>query len=292
MGIFFIIKMLHKNILVNSLKESFKSIWKNKLLFTFLFILQVIFFVTISFLTLEYTTKILGGAIAISDYLSQQKLDDVSVADNILQKKSILGDDPLSISRNFSDMVKNFRIYLIYLFILLVAFLSLVWSLTCNFIYEKKNSSFHAMTKNFFKGAVVLMFYLGIIFLFLLLVFNVSLTGIAIEGINLFTKYTPLLIFSIILVYFMFISLSLVHKVELKNIVRETLRIGIKKIHYILLVYFINVLLISMPIISLIYFFEKNSFGNSPAILASFIIFIFSFIFGRIFMVKVVEKLV
>jgi hypothetical protein len=112
-------------------------------------------------------------------------------------------------------------------------------------------------------------------------------TQLAAESTKLLTKYVPFLIFSIILTYFMFVSLSLIKKTDLKNIVQKTLIVGIKKAHYILAVYFVNVFIFSISIFLLYYFIEKNLF----VLLLSLILMIFSFVFGRIFMVKVIEKL-
>lgn len=293
-----------KNIILNSLKESFSLIWKNKSLFALLFALQITFFAIFFSISLTYQTRILESAKAITnytDYLSQQKLDDVSVASSILQQKNILGDDPLSISRNFKDMVKNFRLYLISIFIFLVIFMSISWMITIRMIYGKiygkkflcdmrvsefANSLAHKLlTKIFFKMFVILLFYLGLIFLFFFSLFSISLTGIGAESAELFTKYVPFLIFSIALAYFMFISLSLSHNTELKNIVQKTLSIGLKKAYYILAVYFINISLMAISLISLFYLFEKKSMA------LPLIFFIFSFVFGRIFMVKAVDKL-
>ena len=127
---------MKKNIILKSLKESFNLIWKNKSLFLLLLALQVIFFVFLFFVSQAYLTKVLESARAASDYIGQLRLDDVSLTQNVLQQKNILGDDPLSISRNFSEMVKNFRAYLIYFFSLLVVFLSVSWALAHKLVHK------------------------------------------------------------------------------------------------------------------------------------------------------------
>lgn len=275
--------MPRKNIILSSVKQSFALIWRNKSLLALLFALQIIFFVILFFINLTYQTRILESAQAITDYLSKQRLDEVSVASNILKQKNILGDDPLMISRNFNEMVKNFRIYLIYIFVLLIAFASLSWAITNRLIH---NADFKQLTKIFSRIFIVLLFYLGLIFIFFFYLFNISFAEIAtVSGLT--TKYIPFLIFSIILAYFMFISLSLIHKIELKRIFKKTLSVGIKKMHYILAVYFVNVLLFAVSIFLLYYFIEKNFF----ILLLSITLMIFSFVFGRIFMANVVEKL-
>lgn len=273
-----------KNIIVNSLKESFILIRKNKVLFVLLFALQIIFFVIFSFINLSYQTKILESAKAITDYMSQQQLDEASVASSILEQKSILGDDPLSISRNFKDIVKNFRLYLFYLFLLLIFFTSLNWSVTNKLIHK---NNFKQLTRNFFNNLIVLLFYFGLIFAFFFSLINISISQIAAEGTKFLAKYYVFLLFSAVLAYFMFVSIALLHKIELKNIVQKTLGIGLKKMHYVLAVYFINIFLFAVSIFLLYYFIEKNLF----ILLLSIILMIFIFVFGRIFMVNVVEKL-
>jgi len=276
--------MVQKNIIFNSFKESLALIWKNKSLFLLLFFMQISFFVVFSIINITSQTKILENTKAITDYISQQKLDEASATDAVLQQKSILGDDPLMISRNFNDIVKNFRIYLVYVFILLIIFIAIAWTLTCKIIHK---INFRQLINVFLKNIIVLLFYLGLIFLFFYSLLNISITQLAAESSMLFIKYLVFLIVSIILAYFMFISTSLTNHVELKNIVQRTLSIGIRKAHYVLSVYFINIILFIVSIVLMYYFIEKNSF----ILLLSVILLIFSFVFGRIFIINVFEKL-
>src|SRR3989344_3233656 len=189
-----------KNIIFNSLKQSFYLIWKSKSLFLLLFILQIVFFFILAQVNLTYQIKILKSTQAITEYISQQNLDEASVSSNLLQQKSILGDDPLSISRNFNDIMKNFRLYLIYIFILLIFFTSIAWALTYKFAHK---NNLRQSIRYFSRIFVVLLFYLGLIFVFLFLLFNISFTQIGAENAKFFAKYIPFAIFSIVLVYFM-----------------------------------------------------------------------------------------
>src|SRR3989338_6600182 len=273
-----------KNIILNSLKESFSLIWRNKSLFALLLALQIIFFAAFSIISYNYVPKMVESQKAIEEYLSSLKFDDVSVAANIQQQKNILGDDPLLISRNFNEIVKNFRLYLIYIFLLLIFFISMSWAITCKII---KKISFKGLTTIFLKNLAVALLYLGLIFIFFFSLLNIPLSGVAAESSKLLTKYVPFLVFSIILSYFMFVSISLLHNTELKDIVQKTLMVGIKKGHYILAVYFIDIFLFAVSIILFYYFIEKNLF----ILLLSILLLVFIFVFVRIFMVKVVERL-
>ena len=276
--------MSSKNLIFASLKESFNLMRKNKSFFILLFVLQVLFFVIFSVINYNYQTKIIENAKAITNYLSNQKLDEVSATSNILQQKNILGDDPLMISRNFNEIIKNFRIYLIYLFILLIFFISIAWALTSKII-NKLN--FKQLINIFLKNLIILLFFLGLIFGFFFSLLNISIIQLAEESSQFFLKYIIFVFFSIILLYFMFVSFSLTNKTELKNIVQKTLSIGIRKAHYVLSVYFINMFLLVTSVFLLYYFIEKNPF----ILLFSIILLIFSFIFGRIFIINIIEKL-
>lgn len=258
--------------------------WKSRPLFFLLLILQIAFFSVLFFVSHIYLPKILENSKAIYDYVSQQKLDDVSVASDIIQQKNILGDDILSISRNFDEVVNNFRLYLTYLFILLIIFTSINWALANRLVH---GFNFRRLSGNFLKNFVALFFYLGLIFYFFFSLLNISIADAAAESAKLFAKYLPFLVFSVVLFYFMLISLSLLHNTELKNIVQKTLRIGIKKIHYVLAACSINILLLILPIILLYYFNE----GSLIISMFSAIFIIFSFVFVRIFMINVVRKL-
>ena len=246
--------------------------------------MQTAFFAVFSMINFTYQTKILESSKAIADYLSQQKLDEAAVAESILQQKSILGDDPLSISRHFNDIVGNFRIYFFYIFVLFIVFGSISWALTNKLVYK---IGLRQLTNIFFKNLAVSLFYLGLIFGFFYLLLNISITQLAAESPQFFLKYAVFSLFSVALLYFMFVSLSLVNRIELKNIVQRTLSTGIRKAHYVLSAYLINIILLLISMFLLYYFIENNPF----ILLLSIILLIFSFIFGRIFIINVFGKL-
>jgi hypothetical protein len=167
---------------------------------------------------------------------------------------------------------------------LLIIFISVSWTITTKLI---NRINFKKSIKYFLNILVVLLFYLGLMFYFFYSLINISIAEIGAEAAKLFTKYIPFLIFSIVLSYLMFVSISSLNKTDLKNIVQRTLIIGLKKAHYILAVYFINIFLFVMSIFLLFYFIEKNLF----VLFLSLILMIFSFVFGRMFLINVVDRL-
>ena len=276
--------MAYKNILINSLKESFIAIWRNKLLFALLFAFQIVFFTALSSISYRYVPIMVEKEQAIEDYFSSLKLDEESVAASILQRKSVLGDDPLSISRNFNELVRNFKIYSFNVFVLLIFFLSVSWGLTHKFLSK---SSFRNPIIGILKIFAVLLVYLGAIYLFFLSLLDVSFVQLAGENFKLLIKYVVFLFFSAVMAYFMLISIALLGTIGLREIVQKTLAVGIKKMHYILPVFFVNILLLMVSSALLFYFIEKNLLG----LLLSIALLVSSFVFGRIFSIRVIERL-
>lgn len=275
---------MSKNIFLESMNISLKKIWSHKILIILLILLQLIFFLFYTNVSLNYQTKILENSQAIADYMNTLEFDDASVASDILQGKNLLGDDPLAIGRNYSEITKNFRLYFLYLFLLLVIFGAINWSLASRLIHKVdiKNLLNH-MTKT----GTILVFYLGLIFLFFYSILSISLTEIVFESTQFLTKYVVFFIIALILIYFMFVSLALVHYTGLKHIVQRTLSLGVKKIHYILSIYVINIFLFLISALLFYYFLEKNLF----LMLFSVLMIIFTFVFGRIFLINAIEKL-
>ena len=273
-----------KNIIFRSLNDSFSLIWRNKAWILALVLIQIGFFAAVFMVSNAYLPKVLENAQSMSAYISAQNFDEAAMTERVLQQKDILGDDPAALTKYFDGVVENFRVYLVYIFVFILIFSSLLWSITHK-ITDKL--SLRQLTRNFYSIFIILLFYLGLIFLFFYLLLNISFSEAVLQGSKIFIKYVPFLIFSAILAYFMFISLALSHKGELKQAVQKTLTVGIKKAHYILAVYSINLLLAVLFIFLMAYFIDRNFF----IVILSIILFIVSFVFARIFLASVVKKL-
>ncbi|MBI2654963.1 hypothetical protein HYX06_00880 [Candidatus Woesearchaeota archaeon] len=273
-----------RSVIIISLKESISLIWKSKSWLLALVIIQIGFFAAVFMVSNAYLPKVLENAQSMSAYISAQNFDEASMTERVLQQKDILGEDPAALTKYFDGVVENFRIYLVYIFVFILVFSSLLWSMTHK-ITDKLNLK--QSMRNFYIILAILLFYLGLIFLFFYLLLNISFSEAVLQGSKIFIKYAPFLVFSVILAYFMFISLALPHKGEIKQVVQKTLAVGIRKAHYILAVYSINLLLAVLFIFLMAYFIDRNFF----IVILSIISFIFSFVFARIFIASVVKNL-
>lgn len=278
--------MKPNNIISNSLKESFSIIKKNKKIFLLLFILQVIFISLISFINVNYQTKMLQSTKSIIEYLDELNTDETSFGLDLIQRKSPLGPDPLLISRNFNYIIYNLQFLLAYSLIIFILLNGFIWFLTSNLVY-KKSLIIKKLPKEFF--VYVLKFgFIMIIFSFLIYLFGYSTLKSFLNPLLAQTaNFTPLLLITLALFYFIYIAFSLLSKIKLKYLIRNLFKIGIKKAHIILSAYIIIIIVISTFSSLSFYLIEKNLF----LLFISTILTILTLIWSRIFLILVVEKL-
>ena len=270
--------------MLDSLKESLNLIWKNNVWFLFLFILQIVFIATLSIVSYNYQLRIVEHSNAISEYISNLNLDEAAVADNFLQQKSILGDDPLMINREFNEILKNIRLMLVSLFLVMVFFMSLGWTLANKAMHK---IGFRQLLGLYSRILVILSLCLGLIFTFFYFLLNLSLSQKSLEPAMLLPKYLLFFIFSLVLLHFMETALSLAHKTGFGSMIQDAFFAGIRKFHYALGVYSINFLFLLASALVFINFYENSII----ALFASTMLFVFGIVFGRFFMIKTFEKI-
>ena len=275
--------MKSKNLILNSLKESFLIIKKSKKKIFLLFVLQIFLVSLISYIGLLFLPGVFESTQEIFVYLDQQNFDDTTIGLDILQQKNPLGDDPLLVGRNYDNIVYNLKLFVSYSLLVFIMLNGFIWFLTSN-LMNKKNLT----VKNFFMyvlkfGFATLIFSL-LIYLFLNSTIKSLINPLAETQTNNFIL--PLLI-TLALFYFMYLSVSSLNKLEFRNILKNLFRIGVKKGHIILLTYIMIVLVISVFSFLLFYSIEKNLF----LLFISMILFISSIIWTRIFFISVVDGL-
>jgi hypothetical protein len=129
--------------------------------------------------------------------------------------------------------------------------------------------------------------FLAVIFLLFLWMLNISLIQASSGIAQIASKYLLFLVFAIILAYFMIVSLALPSSIKLKELAEKTLIIGIRKAHYILAAFFINILFFALLGLLFAYFAEKNII----IMFLSIFLILLNFVFSRIFIINVIRKL-
>jgi hypothetical protein len=281
------------SIITSSLKESFLAISKNKKIFALVFILQILFFLSILGVSSYYTSKILESTEDIIDYTETLNLNIEQAKFEILQQKNPLGEDPLSISRNYDEIKKNSLFLLFSIFVIFVIINGLIWYLASNF--QEKNKKVFSI-KNIItylsKFFIIALILSSSLFIFVYNFLNISFSSfLSTKPMN----FVPLIIIAIITIYFSYIAIPLLNKKgqkkksyeQFKKFIKNVLSIGTKKFIPIIISYFIILSLIALPLVLIFYSIELNLM----LLFIEIILLLFIFVWVKIFFAIVVKKL-
>lgn len=249
-----------------SLKKTLSIIKKNKSKIFLIFFLQVIFFIILSIISYHTILPSMQHAKNVMDYYNEINITE---SPDMFGK---LGEDPLMIYENYTKMMFYLRFMILFFLLTFVIINGLLWTLSNNLLNKKDLKQ----SLNYFStfGIVTLIFSL----LVYILIFNTLRASLAELEYNLL-PLIGILVLSIILIYFLFISFSLIHKRKPKDILKLTFRIGIFKFPKIILIYLINLIIISFFSFLLYLTIELNIIF----LFITIILFVLSFVFTRLF---------
>jgi len=273
-------KLKKENIILSSLKESFKSAKKRLGLIAFLFLLQLIFLIILFALTVNYSFKIKDKMDLIFGYLEKQDLSGENVEKSVFQG-NLLGDDPLIIHRNYTQIIKNITLLSLFALLSYIVINGLLWSFSDSIINKKGIREFFIYFGRFSVVAGVFAGFTGV----LLYKTLKSLAGSFMAGNILKFDFASLLLFMLLL-YFMYISFALIGKNRLIDIPKKAFFIGIKKAHIILIAYLIGLFFIALFSLSIGLAIELHI----AMLIFAVILFVGSLVWARIFLVLVVSK--
>ena len=281
------LKMSPKHMVISSLKESFLLIKKNKREFLLIFILQGLFFSLVIMANAYYVPQILQSAEDVIGYAEALNINPQAANIGILQKKNPLWDDPLLISRNYNEIIKNSLFLLLSVFAVFALVNGLVWYLASNIEKSKSLKSLFSLKNllsyllRFFAVAMVLSAFLYI--------FAYNLVNIAFSSF-LSVKpadFIPLLLIAAIAIYFIYISIPLLGKIKLRRLAKSSFSIGTKNFISVITSYLIILMLIILSFLLIFYLLELNLF----LLLIAGLLSVFVFAWAKIYFSVVVKKL-
>ncbi|MBW2984810.1 hypothetical protein KY361_06840 [Candidatus Woesearchaeota archaeon] len=275
--------MSKKNPITSSIKQSLALIKKHKNIALTLLILQIIFLGLMIGLQMNYQLKAFEAAQEIMDYLGEQDLSDIGVAEDIVMGSSLLGDDPLMISRNYRKIVSLMASLAIYSSLAYLLFGSLSWALTDQLIHKKGKKKF----LSYMGGFCVLAIGFWVINSMLIYSGLKAMVARAVSGAGLGAFSLIYLVPALMVFYFMFISFALISKIKFKDILRKALMLGAKKANIMLLVYLINLVIIVS--LSLLVHLLRNM--NLALLSLGLILWVSSFVWARLFLVLAVDRI-
>src|SRR3989338_8652449 len=278
------LKMSSKHIVISSLKESFLLIKKNKRIFLLIFVLQILFFSLVIMANAYYMPRILQSTQEAIDYAESLNINSDTANIGILQKKNPLGEDPLLISRNYNEIIKNSLFLLLSVFAIFALINGLVWYFASNI---KKSKNLFSL-KNLL-SYLLWFFVVALVLSAFLYIFAYSLVNIAFSS-YLPVKpadFIPLLLIAAIAIYFIYISIPLLGKIKLRRLAKSSFSIGTKNFISVIISYLIILMLIILSFLLIFYLLELNLF----LLLIAGLLSVFVFAWAKIYFSVVVKKL-
>ena len=263
------------------LKQTINAIKNNKLLFFISVIIQILFVGLLFYLSVDYTNNVFEKGTAIENYVNSLEIND-SFMENLIEKKSFLGENPDMIDKNFGIIRKNIAKFLIYLSLTVIILGSLNWDLAS--YISKKERSFGNFLKDLIKNIlfVAVLYFIASILMFLAFQ-NIDIENFLIEQKEIIIIAIALLI-TFIAAYFIQIALAL--DLGLKDKIKKCFEIGLGKWKRIMLAHIINIIIIGIFLFIAYSFFDNGIFMFVLSLIA--IIYI---IFSRIFLIILYREL-
>ena len=278
------LKMSSKHIVISSLKESFLLIKKNKRIFLLIFVLQILFFSLVIMANAYYMPRILQSTQEAIDYAESLNINSDTANIGILQKKNPLGEDPLLISRNYNEIIKNSLFLLLSVFAIFALINGLVWYFASNIKKSKNLFSLKNLLSYLLWFFVVALVLSAFLYIFAYSLVNIAFSSyLSVKPIN----FVPLLLITAIAVYYIYISIPILDKIKLRSLAKSSFSIGTKNFIPITISYLIILILIIACLFLIFYLIELNLF----LLLIAVLLCIFVFAWSKIYFAVVVKKL-
>lgn len=278
------LKMSSKHIVIISSKESFLLIKKNKMVFLLIFVLQILFFSLVIMANAYYMPQILQSTKNAIDYAEALNINPQAANIDILQKKNPLGDDPLLISRNYNEIIKNSLFLLLSVFAIFALIDGLVWYLASNIGKSKKLFSLKDVLSYLLGFFIVALVSSAFLYIFAYNLVNIAFSSfLSVKPVD----FILLLLVAATAIYFTYIAIPILSKIKLRNLAKSSFSIGTKNFIPVIMSYLIILILMIASLFLIFYLIELNLFLLLIAVLLS----IFVFAWAKIYFSVVIKKL-
>ena len=237
------------------LRHAFNVIKHHKLLFSFIILLQLLFFSSLGASLYTYSQEVVGSLNAVSNYLNSQEWLKTNPTEENLRELGIPSTDPEFIASEREKMLIATQMFFLKAGEAYILFCGLAWLLSYRMMHKH---SIKELLNVYGKFVVVSLPYLAALSL-LLYSLAVMITGqfLTLNAAQTYLFVLPLF-FVFFLLYFMPVSFALVPATPLKESVQQTLRIGIRKCLFLFSMYGGALLLIGGLAVGMLLVMERS----------------------------------
>lgn len=261
----------------SSLKKTLSVIVKNKLKILLIFLIQLMLFITLSLIVYHTMVPAMQHAKNAVDYYDTINNLNLTESSGMF---SYLGEDPLVVYKNYRSMMYYIKFAGIFSVLAMLILNGLLWAITDYLVVRKTLKQSFVYFRNF---GILTVLSILIFYVFIINTIKSSLSELQ----NSFLPIIGILVVYLILTYFILICFSLIDKRSLKEIPKLTFLTGIKKFPKIIRVYLTNLLIILLCSFLVYLTIEANML----LLVIAVILFVFSFVFARLFLIVAVNSL-
>lgn len=267
------------NAILSSMRNAGKALVGHKLLVLVVIFLQVIFLSVWFGNQVFFQMRVNVQMEDLFTKLQGQLPTDEKLGKNILSGESIVPADFEETTKMYESIVSNVRMFLIIAGVIFVVLNGLVWG-TNRLLLSKGFIKYYA--KFIAAGAVF--------FLILVIAFQASIASTDVFAGDIDKTFTTKSYFFIaifgLVSYFMPIAFSLLGSKSLKETPKATLILGLRKIHYFIGMYAINIILYAIPMAIMILFTD-----SIIALTAGAVLMLIAMVYARTFTLALVGQL-
>ncbi len=267
-----------KNLIFRSWLESLKLMNKHKKAVLVIFLVQLVFFMLISMDTVLTLTPAFEATQEVLSYIQQLRMDEEALARSLITGEDMFGENPALIYENYDIIFGFLRLFIILAVSIFIVFEGLNWALT---VYLHKKKRLAHILRYMLNFLIITIVYLAILFLFLIMPLKTAVNSATFPKVQVAFALFGFMVLN----YFTFIAYSLIHENDMALIAKRTFLIGITKAYLIVPVAIIDLALVGMAS----FFMLKSAEANIFLVLWSVTNFVFTFVFVKIWFVRLVH---
>lgn len=252
-------------------KDSFRKIWKHRMLFLVLFFTQLVFFGLIGYAGVHYYVETMDNAASMLEQFENLSEEQIS---------SMQLPEPYTFYENYQGMIYNLLMGVVVMYLVFLIFEGINWNLT-NVIVNKARHLKEMLWYQLKYAALFLIFTIPLLLIVLGLVKSISMLGSNTQFV------IGTFAFGLIDAYFLSIALGICHKYrmrELLKILKRTFVLGYTKAGALVPVGL--VIFIAFAAAGALLYYSTFSF---IALALSAVLFILIVNFGRVYCMAAVK---
>jgi hypothetical protein len=265
-------------------KKTLQAIWKRKLLFLIMFVLQLAFLSIFFYIAIIYQIEIFEDIDGITSPIENLDINEENLENP--DSWQVIMSQYATVNAAYQSLIKNVSLLGIWTILLYFTFNATLW-VSANFMLSKgwpKKISLKKKLKLLSKSW--LKYFVST--LIMLIPFSVVAYYIAVSVIKIAESLLPISVkilmgIFLILIYILLVSYTQLGISSWKNYLKSIVKVAFLRVHYTLLAFLITLLVIILP--SFLFYYSTMYWMNFPVMILSAFLIILMLVVTKVFLV-------